>query len=181
MLPAVFFPQSVGALCCVSKSCISDSWNRNILLCLQSCLEDELWLVLRTVQSLYEKQWEHWAASTARWRVQNALVKSPKGFKPIESHQNWLQAPAELLSWLRCWLCGCEDRLCLPGSWDGIEAALFTKTYQRKCDWLIDWLIGVDFSPINDQLGAFPGCDFCLSLKSKLKKKKKLNKIKINN
>lgn len=170
VLPAVFFPVCSCSLLCIQEQelqrGISDSWNRNILLWLHCSLEGELWLLLRAVQSLHEKQWEHWAASTAWWRVQSALMKSPKGFKPIDSHHSGPQAPVELLSWLRCWLytlclCGCEDRFCLPDSWDGIEAALFPKTYQRKCYWLLE----MDFSPTSDQPGPSLRCDLCLLLK----------------
>lgn len=177
MLPAVFLPIYRCSLLHIQEQelpelqrGISDSWNRNILLCLQCCLEDELWLVLRAVQSLLLKAVR--ALSSQHSLVEGAKrfgpwQKSPKGlFKPIDSHWNWPQAAGELLSWPRCWLyalclCGCEDRFHLSDSWDGIETALFPKTYQRECYWLIE----VGFSHIGHQPGAFPRCDLCLSLK----------------
>lgn len=82
------------------------------------------------------------------------LMKSPKGFKPVDSHQNWLQAPVEL----HCTLCICVVLFARQLRWD--RSGPIYKDLSEKM-----LLIEVDFSPISDQPGAFPGCDLCLSLK----------------
>lgn len=109
-----------------------------------------------------------WALSSQHHLVEGAeYSKSPKAFKPFDSHQNWPQAAAELLSWLRV---GCALCICVVGRPGFVhqtaEMGLKQLCFQRLIrEHVIDWLIEVDFSPISDQPGAFHRCDLCLLLK----------------
>lgn len=165
MLPAVF-SQSVAALSCVSqsKSCKEAFEIPETGISCSVC--SAAWrMSCGCFLGLFRASMKSSESTEQPAQLQSALMKSPKGFKPIDSHQNWPQTPVELLSWLRCWLyiCVCVvwGQVLFANSWDGTEAALFPKIYQRRRYWLIE----VDFSPIHGQPGPFPRCDLCPLLK----------------